>query len=652
MACRALGLRCARPAHLGHVSYARMERRALLTALATLVAHPPLGAQTSSTATNTLTLPAHPRLLATAADWSALQSQRQADPDLEALVQMLLERARKDIKLAPRERVLEGRRLLTVSRDVLRRTLLWGFAWHITGEQQFAERATTELLQAASFSDWNPSHYLDVAEMTTALAIGYDWLYPTLSTAQRKTLRRAIVDKGIAQARYGHKTFSMLNNWGQVCTGGMVLGALAVQEDEPQLCSDLLAAAQKTARLALQAYAPDGVYPEGPGYWVYGTSYTVLLVAALRSCGFGDSNWNLLQAPGLLRSTEFYAQSIGPTGKHFNFADSGDNQELAAPFFYLVRELQQPDWLQAKRTLVRNKQGNGDRFAPLAALWWPASSTEAKPSGGAQRNSAPLQFVGQGPQPVAIWRSSWSDPQAWWLAIKGGGAAHNHAHMDGGSFVLEALGVRWAIDLGMQDYESLESKKVDLWNMKQNSPRWRIFRLGNDAHNTLVLGGQLHNAVGMATLSTTNATNATTSPTPPGLQQAVLDLTPIFLPDQVRAASRTVRFASDGVVLRDQLQGAAVGMDVRWAMATQAQVEIAGDRVVLRKDKQILQLRFSGSAVQLAVREITNTGNPLDAPNPNTRQLLATGKTDAQGQWQLQVEFAIGQPRNTPEQNA
>ena len=31
------------------------------------------------------------------------------------------------------------------------------------------------MLTAARFEDWNPSHFLDVAEMTFALAIGYDW---------------------------------------------------------------------------------------------------------------------------------------------------------------------------------------------------------------------------------------------------------------------------------------------------------------------------------------------------------------------------------------------------------------------------------------------------------------------------------------------
>ena len=66
-------------------------------------------------------------------------------------------------------------------RENLRRILFLGFAYRMTGEKRYSDRAEAEMLKAASFSDWNPSHFLDVAEMTAALAIGYDWLYPKLS---------------------------------------------------------------------------------------------------------------------------------------------------------------------------------------------------------------------------------------------------------------------------------------------------------------------------------------------------------------------------------------------------------------------------------------------------------------------------------------
>src|SRR5690554_352124 len=69
-----------------------------------------------------------------------------------------------------------------------------------------------------------------------------------------------------------------------------------------------------------------------------------------------------------------------------------------------------------------------------------------------------LIWYGQGDSPVALMRSSWTDPNAIFVGFKAGAANVNHAHMDVGSFVLDALGERWAMDFGAQSYHSLESR--------------------------------------------------------------------------------------------------------------------------------------------------------------------------------------------------
>ena len=51
--------------------------------------------------------------------------------------------------------------------------------------------------------------------------------------------------------------------------------------------------------------------------------------------------------------------------------------------------------------------------------------------------------------------------------------------MDAGSFIYERKGIRWAIDLGMQNYLSLESRGINLWDQSQEGQRWGVFRLGN-----------------------------------------------------------------------------------------------------------------------------------------------------------------------------
>lgn len=563
--------------------------------------------------------PGQPRLGATPQDWATLEERRKADPDLDRLVVALLERARKDLPLAPLERKLEGIRLLWVSREFIRRGLQWAFAYRLTGEAVFLDRARREMLAVSAFSDWHPAHFLDVAELTAGMAMTYDWLQADLSPDEQAQVRKALVDLGIAQARRGHKTFRVENNWAQVCLGGMVLGALAVEPDQPGLASDLLYAARRDVAFGLEAYRPDGVYPEGPGYWDYGTTYSVLLVAALRAAKGTD--WGVLGAPGFRRSAEFYAHAIGPSGKAFNFADGGEGPGFSCALVYLARELEQPALLSPMRQMIRNRQGLSERFATLSALWWPPAAA-SKPS--------PTAFFGQGKQPVAIWRGSWQDPNTLWFAIKGGGAAHNHAHMDAGSFVLDMDGVRWAKDLGMQEYNSLESKGIDLWNMRPNSARWQVFRLSAQAHNTLTCNAQPHHASGMAILRVT------------GEQEALVDLTPALLPGQVRQATRRVRFLDESVLMDDEIQGAKPETSIRWAMNTEAQVQIEGKVATLSQKGKRLVVQFEGSDLRLDVLDISAPVRAYDVPNPNVRQLIVTGKTASDGSWKLQTRFARG----------
>ena len=87
--------------------------------------------------------------------------------------------------------------MLDVSRETLRRVLLLGYAYRMTGDSRYAQRAEQEFLTVSAFSDWNPSHYLDVAEMTTAVAVGYDWLFDRMSNATKDSLRQAIINKRI-----------------------------------------------------------------------------------------------------------------------------------------------------------------------------------------------------------------------------------------------------------------------------------------------------------------------------------------------------------------------------------------------------------------------------------------------------------------------
>jgi hypothetical protein len=128
---------------------------------------------------------AHPRLLWPAGAEEQIRNRIAADPAAKAIFEQIRSQADALLEQPPIERIQIGRRLLDKSRTCVKRVLTLSFMYRMTGQEVYFQRAEKEMLAAAAFSDWNPSHFLDVAEMTAALAIGYDWLYDKLPPASR-----------------------------------------------------------------------------------------------------------------------------------------------------------------------------------------------------------------------------------------------------------------------------------------------------------------------------------------------------------------------------------------------------------------------------------------------------------------------------------
>ena len=118
---------------------------------------------------NLSALPSHPRILLLAGEESAIKQTIVSDATWKSTHQFILDECNKLFARQPVERVLIGRRLLDKSREALRRVFYLSYAWRMTSETKYLERAEIELLAVSAFYDWNPSHFLDVAEMTMAV---------------------------------------------------------------------------------------------------------------------------------------------------------------------------------------------------------------------------------------------------------------------------------------------------------------------------------------------------------------------------------------------------------------------------------------------------------------------------------------------------
>ena len=65
-------------------------------------------------------------------------------------------------------------------------------AYRLYGDRRHLDRCLAEMRAVSAFQDWNPRHFLDVAEMSLALALGYDWLYGDLSEEDRNLFADAL----------------------------------------------------------------------------------------------------------------------------------------------------------------------------------------------------------------------------------------------------------------------------------------------------------------------------------------------------------------------------------------------------------------------------------------------------------------------------
>lgn len=560
--------------------------------------------------------PAHPRLFASQPELTALAARcRERQPE-SRIAEAIAALAEATMEIEPICRTLQGRRLLGESRRCLKRMLVLAMACQLTGKRDYARRGIAEMLAVAEFSDWNPSHFLDVAEMTLAMAIGYDWLYSVLDEEQRKTIRDAIIDKGLRPSLEQYNGWVRANNnWGQVCHGGMVAGALAVCEDEPALAETVVHRAVNNVTVSLKAFAPYGSYPEGPGYWSYGTTYNVVLVDLLESVLGTD--FLLTAAPGFAMTGQYMAMITGPSGRTFNYADGGDSREFEPALYWFAERFSRPDWIRGenanldaalRETSLQAAASSRDRFLPLALLWLGGEKQSSLPG-------MPLHWSSGGTHsPITVHRSSWDDPGTVFVGFKGGTPAANHGHMDIGSFVLDADGIRWAWDLGAEGYHGIESRGMNLWNSNQDSDRWRIFRLNNLSHNTLVIDNKPQTVRGIAPFIHFSDE--------PEFPHSLLDMSPVYA-GQAEEIYRGIALLPSGqVLIQDWIRGARPGVPVRWGMVTRAEPDrLPGRELTLRSGPKHLRMEILGSPYPWEEYPTAEPPNEWDSPNPGTRML-------------------------------
>ncbi len=445
--------------------------------------------------------------------------------------------------------------------------------------------------------------------MTTALAIGYDWLYNDLDKNSRQIIKDAIVNKGLLPSMENDQWWlKATNNWNQICNAGMVLGALAVYEDEPELAAEIIKRAETSIQLPLNEYEPDGVYPEGPGYWGYGTTFNVMLFDAIANISRFAQGFKASE--GFLKSGEYILHVCGPKG-YFNYSDCSTNCGFLPVITWFSAKLDNNNllWNQRKHLdkLIniqssKKYQGIDFSFLPFLLIW--GSKLSSFNSDEPLLNS----WIGEGKNPIGIHRTSWKE-DAIFIAIKGGSPSLSHGHMDIGSFVMDADGVRWAIDLGAHNYYALESKGINIWGVNQNSQRWNVFRYTNFSHNTLTVNNQLQQVDGEAKIIKSSSDE--------NFRYTVVDISTAYK-GQLKSVIRGISIIDNKyVMIRDELVNIDTTGKLRWSMVTHENIKIIDNNsAVIRKGNKSLKFHVV-SPKNVEIRTYS-TDPPNDFEDKNT----------------------------------
>lgn len=473
-----------------------------------------------------------------------------------------------------------GRRLLGTSRSMLHRMTILSMVYRIDKEQAVLSRINEELTAICNFSDWNPSHFLDVAEMSLAVAIAVDWVGGNLPKATNELAKKSLIEKGInpsfVKGNYGWVNGT--NNWNQVCNGGMIAAAIAIAEKDPDLAAKTISRSLEGMPNALKQYAPDGVYPEGATYWDYGTSFSVVTASILESA-FG-TDFGIADYPSFLESANFRLLCVGPSGYYFNFADCGDregpNGDIVLAWF--AQKTGNSLYLQKEKFLKpAESMGNLSRLAGPGLVWL----SQFEPKAG---TTLPLVWKGEGSNPIVIFRGGENDPHNYYFGGKGGRGNLSHGNLDAGSFVFELDGVRWVIDPGVQDYNTLEQAGFDLWSQCQNCQRWTLLTKGNHGHSTLTVDDARFKVD-----ATAPVIDFKTDPVP----EATINMTPVYGGRLKNAYRRFIKDSDHSIIIEDRFILQDTTKSVTWAIMTTAEVIPAVDGALLRQDGKELELKIS-----------------------------------------------------------
>lgn len=484
--------------------------------------------------------------------------------------------------------------------------------YNITGEQKYADWVW-ETMEAYSLgtNTWMPpgQTYLTVGGMLRGVAFCYDLMYNHWTEEQRRIVRNSIMHNGIEYVIHtlrNHASWAgnHTNNLTQVMMSGTGMAALALFDDPSYdgIVNELLNRVMTAFRYTQdKTIDPTGGYREGLSYWVYGMGNFIPFAGAMWE--ILDST-ELMDCPGMDKTGMYPIGLTGPTA-YYNFGDANlSSTTLCSSYFMLSRYFDDPaygafqiqnggtDWLSMMMYRPDKRYDEFTKYMPTS-IYFPDAN-----------------------QVLAV-RRSWVDKNAAFLGIKAGSnSGDSHTQLDVGTYCFDMLGVRWAHELGSDDYTAANN---------YDDGRYVLYRNRIEGQNGLLI-----NPDGTVDQNFDVNCKIDEYKVTDNAAYAVMDITEAYEGRGVSSVKRGFAMLNNfgSLLIQDEIQSSSP-IEAYTFMHTKADIEVSADgkSAVLTQEGKKLRVRLmspaEGTLLDMPAEPLPSSPQPPEAKDNSTYRKLA-----------------------------
>lgn len=550
----------------------------------------------------------HPRIMVRPGDFEKIYARTQAYDTVNSWYARVMASADKTLEYTPPEYNKSDGLRLSSAYTISSYLQQLAFAYAMTGNEKYAEKAWENIQTAAQYKDWNAAnHFLDTASLAQGMTLAFDWCYDYWTPEQKTVICDALVKFALNPAieLYRKKSGWTYNtaNWNVVCNSGMMTAALAIGDEfgYENISGSIMEESLKSIASSLPRFAPDGAWFEGTGYWDYTVDNLAMYVASLDSA-LGNS-YGIFDFRGISDTGYFPIYMTGLTNKLINIHDASAGTVNSPELAWLGMKTGDKN-LCDYRYYQLTKLGAAPEYKDL--LWFDENNIT---SFDLQTVNLPGDRLFRDTEAVTFRKNFFGEDNVF-AALHGGDNTIPHGSLDIGQFFYEAMGERWAIDLGGDNYNL---QGYFNYNSDGSGYRWYYYRNRAEGHNTLVmnpsesmLNDQKFNAFGKIT----EVVSAD------GYSYGIVNMHEAYS-DFVNSAQRGIYLdkVSGTMIVQDEIDF-KTDVNLYWFMHTDADTALSpdGKSAVLSKNGKKVWVQIISEGSEIFSGPVNNEDNAKPLP--------------------------------------